>query len=789
MDSTTAQATNSSLRLTLGRSLIFLLLVVLMYTFPEKPAMNLDASWRMALGKFFLDGLQFGTDVVFTYGPLGFLMGKTYYGSGTLYKLMLGWQLVAALGCATIIMMWGERLQAGAPRFFFYGFFLLFGATYEDALHMLIIAIAGFELLHRLGQPWKWTSFLLIGAVAVLGNVKFTNLMLGAFVVALVSGHELWHRRFRDAGKLLGTFVGVFLLVWIACRQNPLNLPAYFANSWNVSQGYQLVMGIATPPEPFWKAVVTVVVLAVYALVTLFTHADRPRTFVRVLLLGGFVYMNWKHGFVRSDGHMIGFFYCALLPIVAFPLLLDDGQLRPRLRRWALIPIGLLCLVGIRDTLPGLIDYGLGIFQTKVWKNIGNAATLPSLRDTYTDSLAQQRNGLDMPRTRAVIGDSPIDVMGYDQAAALFNKFNYQPRPVIQSYSVYTRKLAQLNADFYASDRAPEFALVRMSSIDDRLPAMDDSAALYVLAHRYHYVLSEQGYQLWQKNPGPFDLAAIAPKPLAAQTMKIDEPWLIEAHADQALWVQIDLRPSLLGRLRNFLYKPPMIYLDVQDSSGATSSYRMPAPMGQAGFILNPLIADLAGYVNFASHRPERKVRQIKLNVAPQDRKYFAASADAQLSTLVYPTTGRAYYENLTRERFHMFKSVPIAFEAQAGPSEEVIGTQPVLVIHAPSQMTFDVPKNATRVSGQHGFLVGAYTRGGDTNGADFVIVWSDGQNSREVYRRFLDPVRNPEDRGLVKFDFRLEGISGGRLYFKTLPGPYNLHSWDWTAWTGISID
>ncbi|MCP5531046.1 MAG: hypothetical protein H7A44_11470, partial [Opitutaceae bacterium] len=60
------------------------------------PSVNLDASWRMALGKFLMDGKQFGTEVVFTYGPLGFLMGKTYYGSGFLYQAMLIWQFFAA---------------------------------------------------------------------------------------------------------------------------------------------------------------------------------------------------------------------------------------------------------------------------------------------------------------------------------------------------------------------------------------------------------------------------------------------------------------------------------------------------------------------------------------------------------------------------------------------------------------------------------------------------------------------------------------------------------------------
>ena len=68
----------------LDRGLLFLLLTTVIFSFPNKPSFDLDASWRMALSQFFIDGLQFGRDVVFTYGPLGFVMGKTY--SGNIYR-------------------------------------------------------------------------------------------------------------------------------------------------------------------------------------------------------------------------------------------------------------------------------------------------------------------------------------------------------------------------------------------------------------------------------------------------------------------------------------------------------------------------------------------------------------------------------------------------------------------------------------------------------------------------------------------------------------------------------
>ncbi|MDI1318912.1 MAG: hypothetical protein PSW75_01795, partial [bacterium] len=600
--------------------------------------------------------------------------------------------------------------------------------------------------------------------------------------------HESWHRRFREAARLFACYAGAFLAVWLLCRQSLLHLPEYFVNSWFVSQGDQAVMGIATPAAPLAKGIVVVVVLAAYALGNLSGHEDRPRTLARTALLGAFIYLNWKHGFVRADGHMIGFFYCALLPIVTFPLLLDDAAGRFRLKRWVLVSTGALCLLGLRDALPGVIDQALGGMQAKIWDNISRVSRWSTLRDDYDVALGYARTGTEMPRTLSIVGAGSLDVIGYDQAYALFNSFHYRPRPVFQSYSAYTPELARLNADFYRSDRAPDYVLLRVNSIDERLPGMDDSAVLYIISHRYEYVLSEKAFQLWHRKPGKFDYAPLTPQPQPARELALGSPWAIGDYGDRKLWLRADLAPSLLGRLRNFLYKPPHLYLELRDTSGKTSTYRMAPPIGRAGFILSPMLEDLMDFINFSAGEPGRAVSQITIKTAPGDEKYFAPRARVQLSTLIPSLAGRAFFDQINRDRFYMFKSVPIAFEAKANPSVETIDGQPVMLLHAPSQMTFDLPAQATEITGQLGFLVAAYTNGNHTNGADFIIEWNDGKDSRELYHRFLDPLNRPEDRGLKTFKVELKNLSGGRLYFKVGPGPYNDPAWDWVGWTGIEI-
>lgn len=773
-----------TLWLWLERSVLFLLVATCIFTFPNKPTYDLDASWRMALGRFFLDGLQFGRDVVFTYGPLGFLMGKTY--SGLIFWGLLAWQVIATGIFATLILYWGERLK-GWSRLGFFAFMVLFGVTYEDALHMLMIALAVFELLRRVDHPWHWSTSLLLLMLALQSVAKFTNLLLALLGVATVTGLALWRHRRGTAFRLLAWYVGGFLLGWILCGQNPLNLPAYFANSWHVSEGYQEVMGVATPAAPLWKALVILAVLYGYLGLNLFTQRDRSRSVAATLILGVFIHLNWKHGFVRSDGHMVGFFYCALLPITLFPTLLDETGPYLRLKRWALVGAGVLCVLGIRDTIPSLVDSARVILQARLQGNFNRAWHVADLREDYDMLLTRELALYDLPRTRAIVGNRSVDVFGHDQASVIYNKFNYHPRPVFQSYSAYTPELAKLNADFYLSERAPDFVLLRVSSIDGRLPAMDDSAVLYLLTQRYHFILNEKFFQLWQKNPAPIEPTP-APRVIERRALAIGEPWSLADHNQEPLWVRIDLRPSLLGRLRTFFYKPPVLQLAIEDIHNLTRTYRMPAPIGRAGFIINPIIEDLTAFTYFSINRPERATKQISLVLAPEDRKYFAETAQVELSVLNPSTAAQEFFNPLNRERFFMFKVAPLSFESANLPTNEKINGEDVMVIHTPSEMVFNVPDNATSLSGRIGMLSGAYTNGGNSDGADFVITWSYGKESVEIYHRFLDPRDRPADRGLIDFRVDLSPYKGGRLYFRTLPGPYNDKGWDWTAWTGIEI-
>ena len=107
--------------------------------------------------------------------------------------------------------------------------------------------------------------------------------------------------------------------------------------------------------------------------------------------------------------------------------------------------------------------------------------------------------------------------------------------------------------------------------------------------------------------------------------------------------------------------------------------------------------------------------------------------------------------------------------------------------MHAPSEMVFEVPSGAGEINGAFGFIPGAYSSGGRTNGAEFVIYWNGGGEPVILLERFLDPVNRISDRGLQKFSFKLPK-STGRVSLRVNPGPYGQFAFDWTGWTGIEF-
>lgn len=107
-----------------------------------------------------------------------------------------------------------------------------------------------------------------------------------------------------------------------------------------------------------------------------------------------------------------------------------------------------------------------------------------------------------------------------------------------------------------------------------------------------------------------------------------------------------------------------------------------------------------------------------------------------------------------------------------------------VLNAHPDSDVWLRAPGTATRIEWEFGMVSASWERNGPkTDGTEFIVT---GLNKREVYRRELDPVNRPDDRGLQRVVIDYQPLAGEILHFRT--GPRGSNAYDWAYWAKIEV-
>jgi hypothetical protein len=393
-------------------------------------------------------------------------------------------------------------------------------------------------------------------------------------------------------------FAAGALLSWVALGQSLSHLSAFMAGACTFSKDYNLSWGVETDPAFLTHGILTMLCVSATVLfrsVTAFSGSEKATYWRRGLLLlwsGGLLFMIWKHGFVFGDAvHVVSFL--AAVPVLA----LAFGALpsrTPAAAGWGR-KMALACCcyvfaspvrnVGDQFTFlsfdgPGLCERHLHnlLRPTDYWRQMGSR------------ELAAAR-GADLRRCRQIIGRASVDVFGFNQSFALYNQLNYRPRPVFQSHTAFSPPLMRLNERFYLDpSTAPEYVLFRLSTTFRKFPPAEDSLVLRFLLQNYQPVEAEGPFLLLRsKSHAPCSLTL-----LREGSARPGDAIELKDLGGQDTWLEIDLRPTWLGRLWEFLYKPPHVWLTA-DCDGLeqreTRSWA-PARMLEAGFLASPLVLD-----------------------------------------------------------------------------------------------------------------------------------------------------------------------------------------------------
>ena len=393
--------------------------------------------------------------IIFTYGPLGFLMGRTY--AGIHFYSHIIWQFLSAAVFAWLIVRTARNLSP-VRSFFYYFYFLLLGTIFDDAFHRIIIILIGLDIIREAPHDEKLLASTMSGVLAIMSLVKFTDLALSFIVIVCACFYGLVCKRHRRALLIVASYGLVFITIWTAVGQNPVNIPMYISNSLEITRGYNEGLNWEETNRIFNLGLATVFILISYSALYYITHPHKIKSALLISVFGASLYLQWKHGFVQPNPfHIVGFFIFGLFPLMALRASLEDKARAQKAKNLLLFIAGVTSLVGVYFAMPQLLIYGLPAWPDRMVGNLESIIELRRLHGIYEERWKTDQSSFNMPHVKREVGFASLDVLGYQQGIALYNDFHYTPRPIFQSHSTHTPRLIQANVDFFKSESAPEY--------------------------------------------------------------------------------------------------------------------------------------------------------------------------------------------------------------------------------------------------------------------------------------------------------------------------------------------
>ncbi|MEO7412804.1 MAG: hypothetical protein ABIZ81_05560 [Opitutaceae bacterium] len=783
----------------LGWKLAAWVALAVYFLLPPREVMSwgLDSSNYGSYAWMFATGRQFGADTVAMTGPFGFLAYGHTYGGYAFFEYFWG-DLLFKGAFAWLAVQIFAHFPSGVWRWIWLFGLLVFLPSVDDLIYDVAILLAAIALLARNALR---TSTVTTGVAATL--LGFSVLMKGShatlagasLVFVILDGVPRGNR--KRAVAIAGIALITFIAGWLGAGQHLGNLPGYFQALFALTSGYNAVMGMDPEPRVLVFGLLCASLFAAALLLNAWIPQRRLSRGLLLLLFAFFGFLQWKHGFVRADGHVYLFFGFLAVGAPLLPMILwtvDAPLADQRKIAWSAMATALAFLIAAVATSSFSVrrfgELALGV-PAKFERNARFVAAPRQSKSALEKDLQQQKQLAGLSDIRRDVGSASIDFFGYEQGILLLNGLNYHPRPMGGgAFNVYHPHLQQLNAAFLRdSAQRPDFFLLKLQTIDGRLPAADDPLTLQSLLNFYQPIRARRDYVLFEKSGTPGPTAPSAPVPITQRPIALGE-WVDvpDPAANQLLLFSLDLRSSLAGAARKIAYHAHALFLEVDTGGDSAPRSFLVSPLTlQVPVLISPLLSETSDVLSLYSNAtPGKKVRRIRLN-APAGG--FSRSGTISFSSMPRPSQAdEAALEAMTYLQHPTANRPRLAISTQETGITELFG-EPITVVHAPGSITFPVERNDQQIVFSFGMMPQSYDPG-ETDGVEFIVEYlRENEPAQLLFSRLIQPHTVAKDRGMQTARvFFPPAVVPGTVRIRTERGPSGNGAWDQSYVSHVQI-
>jgi hypothetical protein len=565
----------------------------------------IDMSLPAGLHIAFERGIDFGSDLVFTYGPLGFL--KSYvafyvwparlaalYGIALHLALSLSLVYVARrsfpLPIAVALALVAATLMRGD----------LSATAVRDDAGVIVLAFIWCAVALQAGAPAWARKVVLFGggpfaAIELIAKLNTGVIVLALLIVTALAAGDDWR---RDISILASTFLGSLATLWFAVGQGLDDVGPFLTGTFEVITGYSSGAHLewGTRDYDYLLAPALVVVAAAIGWIST-RDTPGPRRVALLGLLALVAFTAFKAGFVRHDPFHVATFYATMLgACLAFRL-----PPRPELRAGALVAIAGVAAAGFTVSEPGYP-------MTDPIENARNGvSTVATVLDTGRLEEEITENRANLTGAYALDGETlkrleehTVHVDPSETAVAWAYGLDWSPLPVFQPYVAWTPELDRRNAEVVAAPDGPERILRQATNPVGRYPGFDTPAAMIEMLCHFEPLHTGESWQVLGRVPDRCG----APVPIGSVETQYGAPVSVpEADGSDAVFARVSgVQVSGLERAISLLYRPESRQVSFD---GGPNYVFVPATAENGLLLRAPAAADFGGPFALAPNADE----------------------------------------------------------------------------------------------------------------------------------------------------------------------------------------
>jgi hypothetical protein len=558
---------------------------------PHERGPGYDRSFLLGLSAAHAQGVPFGEQLIYPYGPLAYLFQPLppsgALGLGLFVQLavfavflvvlaLLAWRIegrwmgvwcLVVLGASALIdpmSLWLGHAEVLAP----------------------IVGVLAFATTPSRRLP------VLMAMAGLAAGLLLVKLDAGVYATVLCAGLALHTARECRADRpavprlllLPPAAFLVSLMLLYGIESGRLDtLPGFLLYSLHVMVGYK-EMSVDGAPG---RLIPMLAALGAVFIVLPLLVRDRRRLAPALLMILVPAFMLWQRVAMRQDeGHQTSFLP-RLAVLLLFPLLALGSK-----RERALVG-GLQVLVLVAGGV--FVATQFPFFEPELTERVTGRQALTSAAlirdwDQSRADIEEASRWLGAPfrlgpKAREIVRDEPVDAVPFEIERVMAHPWRWSPRPALQSSNAYVPPLDRLDAEHFASDGAPRFVLADNQTIDERHIFLEAPLTWRALLDRYDLRAVFPAVLILERRSAPrFDPPRLLDSVVASWDQELEVP-----QADELVLLSALVRPGLAGEAVGLFYRNASVHLDVRYINGFELRWRAVRPNLQSGAIVSQM--------------------------------------------------------------------------------------------------------------------------------------------------------------------------------------------------------